>query len=460
MGQTLDKGGRGVRGTLYHQNFSALKNGIPFSDTAQLTSPQDAVSGRDLLEKYLGVPENIPGLFNSPTDAFFDVAGFGLEVLTDPLTLISGPLGSLTKAGQSATKAIKGADAAADALRLATKTGKAVSDPKAFKEATELFTTSVAAARQGGKLTPAMIERGGHVLPRTPFALGEQVRQGLRGAIGIKAHPFAKHPFVTFGAGSERIAGFIDKFSYGKASPVPALRALFSSATGDIQKGLAQRGRDKAMAEMSMIKDAAAAMETTLMSEHTAMGQRFAEAAQAAGKTMDIEDFNKLTRMAVDAQKQNFNVAGIRKLMEDVADKDLGAEGADLAEGLMTYLEFLKTSSDNIYTRVRDLGDNNPLMGGPKGKYFDFFADHFERRTTDAAVRAKKVTKGRKAGTDYEQRRDVLYRNFPRSTVGINNAMRNERVTATGKILKGGADAVKKRGELSKEQGIRRKCFI
>ncbi|MDE2101132.1 MAG: hypothetical protein KGL39_28045, partial [Patescibacteria group bacterium] len=61
-------------------------------DTLGITNPADSVTGRQLLEKGGVLGKNKPGL------DLGDVAGFGMEMLTDPLSWISGPGKAVTKA--------------------------------------------------------------------------------------------------------------------------------------------------------------------------------------------------------------------------------------------------------------------------------------------------------------------------------------------------------------------------
>ena len=93
-GEALDKPGRAVRGALGGQGLGALKNLIPFSDTAGITDPSQSISGRDLLQQWGAVGAN------SPDDGigWDDVAGFGTEMLLDPTNLIG--LGTLKHLGK------------------------------------------------------------------------------------------------------------------------------------------------------------------------------------------------------------------------------------------------------------------------------------------------------------------------------------------------------------------------
>lgn len=82
VGETLDKPGRAVRGLLAGQPYELL-NLVPFSDSLGITDPNESVTGRDLLEKAGVLNENAEGLDVG------DVAGFGTELVLDPLAFVS-----------------------------------------------------------------------------------------------------------------------------------------------------------------------------------------------------------------------------------------------------------------------------------------------------------------------------------------------------------------------------------
>lgn len=93
-GQTLDKGGRALRGLLAG-NPSELLNLIPLSDTVGLTDPEKSVSGRDLLRQYGMIgDEDTEGNF---------LGGLAAEVLLDPISWVTlGAGSSLTALGRTA----------------------------------------------------------------------------------------------------------------------------------------------------------------------------------------------------------------------------------------------------------------------------------------------------------------------------------------------------------------------
>lgn len=119
--ETLDKPGRAVRGLLAGRP-SELLNLVPFSDAMGLTDPQQSTSGRDLLESYGMLEANTPGL------DWGDVAGFGAELLTDPLTWAGG-IGALTKTGKAAQAAGKATKPLAEGIRAGERSLMSVGIP-------------------------------------------------------------------------------------------------------------------------------------------------------------------------------------------------------------------------------------------------------------------------------------------------------------------------------------------
>ncbi len=94
----LNKPGRVIRGVL-GGNFREALNAIPFSDALGITDPGQEVHGHDLLRNAGITTEKDPSFF-SPEG----LAGFGVDVLTDPLTYLTGPGHALTEAGKAAKK--------------------------------------------------------------------------------------------------------------------------------------------------------------------------------------------------------------------------------------------------------------------------------------------------------------------------------------------------------------------
>jgi hypothetical protein len=94
LGGILNKPGRVIRGALGGQPRELL-NVIPFSDAMRITDPTQEVRGQDLI----GASPDTP--FFSPEG----LAGFGVDVLLDPLTYTGfGAVGSATRLGKTANK--------------------------------------------------------------------------------------------------------------------------------------------------------------------------------------------------------------------------------------------------------------------------------------------------------------------------------------------------------------------
>ncbi len=85
LGDTLEKPGRAVRGLLGGRPEEAAAL-IPFSDSLGLTDRSNAVSGEDLFKKHFGP---------TGSETADSVLGFGVDMLTDPLTYAGGFLGRM-----------------------------------------------------------------------------------------------------------------------------------------------------------------------------------------------------------------------------------------------------------------------------------------------------------------------------------------------------------------------------
>lgn len=194
VGETLDKPGQALRGLLAGKPAELL-NLIPFSDALGITSSEgvlgkygmnltddeDAVSGRDLLEKMGALQENQDGL------DWGDVAGFGVDILTDPTTWIPGV--GFTKLG----KAFKKAGLLPDAATQARRAG--------------LDVAGAATAR--GKLTPRILleqaVESGHPNPKAAVELalskgkpgGKLIPDVTDNYVYSKADEVLDHPPLT-----------------------------------------------------------------------------------------------------------------------------------------------------------------------------------------------------------------------------------------------------------------------
>lgn len=200
VGESLDKPGRAVRGLLAGKPGELLDI-IPFSDTLGLTTPENDVSGRDVLEKYGVLGTNTPGLDTG------DVAGFLGEVALDPLSWVS--LGGATVA----KNVVKEGAAGAKALTALDKLNEIQSGTRKL---VQVHTPSL------GVPLPSKI----------PFT-----------NVGLPKLDLPVKVLGEYGTGA-KAAKVYDAIQFGKYSPNPYVRKLFSPieevstapATGEAQK--------------------------------------------------------------------------------------------------------------------------------------------------------------------------------------------------------------------------------
>lgn len=185
VGESLDKPGRALRGVLGGE-FNEIFDIIPFSDTLGLTTPDDDVSGRDLLEKAGVLEANTPGL-----DAG-DVAGTALEIATDPFSWISG---GGTKV---ASKVLSEGAPLAQALTAATKADEIASGARSLLT---VHTPSF------GIPLPGKIPFTNVEIPRVQVPVKELAQIGT----------------------GEKAAALYKALNYGKFSPNPYVRKVFSA---------------------------------------------------------------------------------------------------------------------------------------------------------------------------------------------------------------------------------------
>ncbi len=418
VAETLDKPGSAVRGLLAGQPEQLL-NLIPFSDTLGITDPESVVSGRELLETYGLAPKNIPGFFNSFEDAAFDVAGFATEVVLDPLLYVTGPLGSLTKAGLKAQKG----------------TGK-------------LATTLKGAEKQFAEQL-AGTSKLGRELGTTPAALANELEAGERALFGLRI-PFTDInttlpiPFVD----GKRSAKLLRAVTYGggKLNPITAVRGMFSHTAGDVWDGATQLAKDLAYSEKNHLRGALWGMRPAmqqgskrldslwadLAEYHTKMGdphsaQEFArELAEIQPDLLNTVDGLANLQGKLDLQKQLADAAGLTNDMADYAKaRELGEQMHDLM-GVMTRTE--NKAKERLVA-----------LGGSVKELDDAFAAHLFRTPSNKDV-LKKGAEQRarlfKTGTPFAIHRNDIVTDYPMGTKGFNDASRNVLLTGTKGLSK------------------------
>jgi len=156
VGGFLDKalGGRALRSLLGGGSWRELLSIIPGSDVLGITSREDIVGGRDVLEHLKILGKNQPGF------DWGDVAGFGAEILLDPATyltlggsaVLSGAGKGLSKIGKlAAVERAVATKAGAAALNLLTPLSKRLARRKLTLRQLENAQEAIEPVMRGGK---------------------------------------------------------------------------------------------------------------------------------------------------------------------------------------------------------------------------------------------------------------------------------------------------------------------
>lgn len=352
IGEMLSKPSRAVLGTASGLTGGewggGLLNLIPFSDTIGWTDPEKGVGGRDFLT-HMGLPENKPGLFASPTDFGLDVLGFGLEVVTDPLTYVHGPLGALTKgAGKAASTAAK-----------FTK----------FDDALKAVDEVAAGTRKAGR-----------VLGTSPAAYLDEIREGTRGW-GSFHIPFTNIG-KTFGAGDftvpllgKKATDLAEMAIYGKLSPLAHGRQLFSKIVGGypVASHLAgQLSKDRAFT-MTRNMEAVLRDSNELFRNNSArlaeMFEGIKQSMQGAGDDIGFREFDNLQRMllervATHGASIDEGAAGTKKLIESLIANPALRQQLDenqlsqFSREMFANIDGMRRVKDHVAEKARDLGLN------------------------------------------------------------------------------------------------------
>lgn len=410
VAESLGKPQAALGGFLSTGDPSQLLHAVPFSETLGF-APAKKYSGRQMLQKFGILGPNKPGF------DIGDIAGFAAEVATDPLLLLTGPLGTISKGAAFASKGVKSLEAAQTALK-ATR-------------------ASVAA----GKLT------GLGRLLKTPVGVAEQIRSGERGLLGLKI-PFAAEPLVTFGEGSKVGAWAVEKMFYGggHANPLVWMRGLFSHTAPaknlpeffQRHPGALQRGKDLAFAERQLVSDALTDLGTALVREEPRLMAKFAQLAAHHGANGDRDAFDAFTRAMLEVKgglpKGDDLLLKVREAMgaaPDAALDDLVTDGGRLADNFYRYAESIQDMQNATYARLE-------ALGMPVTWLDDLYGAHTARRPSDIVRGYLAAGKRQRMDQWYKWWMHRRYRNLPGMTPVINAAARNPLLTATKDITKAG----------------------
>lgn len=346
VGETLDKPGAAVRGLLAGKP-EALLNLVPFSDAMGITDPQKRTSGRDLAEQWGWMDKNTPGL------DWGDIGGFGIDVLTDPLTYATLGASALTKAGRAA-KAV-GVLPKAEIGAVATE-GFFKGRPILQRGARE---AGMQSTLRDVLKTPDLIEAAERYAKTSGFDLANEMDDPLRGLIGIGL-PFSE-PIFTIGHGkaAQKIARGLDFTGHTLrySGPGRALANKFAPASQEAKSAAGQIDLEEAFAGKTLgesealtggaldyqllqrhgldDKDARAVLRQ--MAERTHVGAAPEVAQRNADDVLNFHFRNdpKLSKLAPEAQAE---VGGMIKRRWTEADnmlreaEEAGLDIADLAK--------------------------------------------------------------------------------------------------------------------------------
>lgn len=405
VGETLDKPGSAVRGLLAGKP-EQLVNLVPFSDTVGLTDPETRVSGRDLGEKLGLLAANKKGF------DLGDLAGFGIELATDPLTWVGGGVAkSFTKLG------LQKADAAAAAIKAATPSSK------------------VTRAEVLAMDTASML---------TPDEIIASVARGERGLVGFGTPsigiPFGKtfvesKPMGALFSGP-KAANYLRAFYYSPLSPTPYVRSVFSAidGVGGTASPIAQKAADLAYGETQRQKWAYAELGQALDGKSKELQAMYKELT-ASAKPEDVKSYSDFMRNFLE-KKDGLGAADIIGSLKQAGVSPDTDGFAAAVDGFHAFADNLRQLDPQIVNELRSLGADVAELN-------DNFARHFFRRP-DVYGRPGLARSLRRLfkydNANFEQARNDVWRNIPGATPKINEITKDPAITAV-KANKAAAEA-------------------
>lgn len=371
VGETLDKPGAALRGLLAGQPEELL-NLIPFSDAMGITNPEERVSGRDLLERGGLLDANTPGL-----DAG-DVAGFGAEVLLDPLNLVSfGGKGAITAAGKALMAADKAAGVVPRMLEHAVSPAQHIAELAG--DAGKLGAAASLGEHSGAALRTAQEAAGGANTPLRGF-MGFGLEGSPLGWIGKKAGlwnettPFLGSNIVPAWATGGLPAKALEKVYYGKYSPVRRVRNLLDNRTGEQIHGAAQMLFDIGKAEEVYLK-AKVIDEGANVSKHVLDSAPLYQELASITDPEDMGQFENFMRTITEMKDGTTR--------EQVAEALNFATGNNRFDEAVTHFHNLAT---DLQTKDKTIGTLLKQLGMPLSFMDDAYIGHMPRRFDQSLI--------------------------------------------------------------------------
>lgn len=426
LGETLDKPGAAVRGTIAGKP-EALLNLIPFSDMLGITKPEERTTGKQLAQQWgmIGPDSGNPDWSETIGHG---AAGFGVELALDPLLWVTGPLGALTKSGQAAAKAARAAGKVTD--------------------------MAGGIARLEGAAKAAELGKAAQTLT-TPLSYANQLRTGQRALLGLGA-PWQKEAAVTFGQVgqgglSEMLAKGaatgLEKLTYGGgpvsnilSAPARTIRALHSTTAGARRMaaneftGPTQIMRDIEANKLALAQEAYADALPAMSSSMKDFEKKFMEIAESHKVAGNSTAFNDYLRSAVEFGFPKGDDAA-RLLQESLslpptASWDVIRGQADELERVwMGEVERLEAFKNSRHAYGQSLGlnwkdlDDEYVRHARRDANSAVFIDP-ERSYTSAELQ-------RLNDVGLTEAREKLVRNIPGGTTGVNRMSRDPLLTHT-----------------------------
>ena len=392
VGGALDKPGRTVRQVLasvlnpkHKTDWSEMLAWFPMSDTFGWTNPRDQATGKDILA------------WDDPRSIWDDIAGFGVEVLTDPLNLVTfggnamsrggkalGKMGVLDEALESAAMA-KGIKPGAVGGMMPRQTRITTT----VDEALELLKDNARKKQPGalGEEAASLIEtkfddavKG---LGGDPF--GKARSQPIGGLVGIQSpfNPFGQSVgFLGTGERAQKFAAAIDTAvdSIKHFGPVNEIRYRFIKRLGGATTRLGQwaaRHGFKTMeqateAGLTRVANAKRAMNASGLFDTVKVGEVAAiENHIRAREYIELSSRGRMTGEGIPTRrtpgierrfgeiKAQFDQAGLTPHLDDLAEAMATTREQALALGI--YIPELKDLEIGYWPRslfsLRDLGE-------------------------------------------------------------------------------------------------------
>lgn len=418
LGESLDKPHAALRGSIVGEPGS-WKHAVPFSETlseqfpslAPHIKPPERVYGRDVLEHFGAVGPNRPG-FVAPGGQWYnpadwdwgDVAGLGVEFV-DPMFLLQGPLAPISATAKAAKLA--------KLAKVAKVTGKAADVGTDFGQAVSKL-RKLAAKPPAAKLAETRLA----VQHNVPAMIAEQFRAGERPLLSLRV-PFTK-PSLPILYGGRVAASAVEKAFYGRVSPLPLVRGMFSHTAGGAYTAKSSLAADLAFAEKEVFIGALQDSLPAIVTAEKELMQQFGDIAKHHNAAGDRLAFNNFSRMLVETNEAIPDPDGILTALRKHVDlppntpmEKLGPDAMAIGQKYHEFLDGLWGLEDRLHTRFMEMGGDSSILD-------DLYAKtHFGRTRADIQF-TRPHAKIRGEHFDVSKKRKDPIRNVPGATAQVN----------------------------------------